>query len=241
MPETPQIETSLRSFLKRNFPFVVHIHNFYTNRKFKNKSVDEVFNSIYQRNAWGNSESKSGEGSEVKQAQALIDHLPAMLEKYQIQHFLDLPCGDFNWMQHVDFANTHYTGADIVPEIIKGNQKQYHNDKREFKSLDLTSDPLGKADVVFIRDCLVHLSYDYIHNAFRNIKQADIKYILVTSYIHSDTNYDIVTGGWRKLNFEKAPFNFPPPLDYIDEKCQEGEYFADKVMALWKVDDLPIT
>ena len=53
-------------------------------------------------------------------------------------------------------------------------------------------------------------------------------------------NYDIVTGGWRKLNFQKAPFNMPAPLDSIHEDCQEGRYFADKVMALWDTSELRI-
>ena len=73
MADTPQIETSARSFFKRHFPFVVHIHNFYTNIKFRDQTPNEVFNSIYRRNAWGNAESLSGEGSEVGQARELID------------------------------------------------------------------------------------------------------------------------------------------------------------------------
>jgi hypothetical protein len=240
MPDPSQLKTDVRSFLKRNFPSIVHVHNFYTNRKFKNKSVGEVFTAIHSENAWGNSESKSGEGSEVKQARALIDSLPEFLKRHQLHSLLDLPCGDFNWMQHVDYGNTTYTGADIVDNIISRNQQLFTSEQRKFKKLDLTSDQLDKVDVIFIRDCLVHLSYEYIHLAFENIKRAGITYILITSYINSDTNYDIVTGGWRKLNFQKAPFNFPPPIDYIDEKCQEGPYFEDKVMALWKVDDLDI-
>ena len=200
--------------------------------------MDEVFTAIHSENAWGNSESKSGEGSEVKQARELIESLPEFLKKHQLHSLLDLPCGDFNWMEHVDYGSTTYTGADIVENIINRNQQLYASEQRVFKKLDLTSDLLDKVDVIFIRDCLVHLSYEYIHRAFENIRRAGITYLLITSYIRSDTNYDIVTGGWRKLNFQKAPFNFPPPIDYIDEKCQEGPYFEDKVMALWRVDDL---
>ncbi len=240
MSNQVQLKTRVRSFFKRNLPFIVHVHNFYTNQKFKNKSIDQVFNTIYQENAWGNSESKSGEGSEVYMAQELINQLPVLLKKYKIKSFLDLPCGDFNWMQHVAIGEAQYIGADIVGDMVDNNQKEYADEKRGFKKLDLTSDPLDKVDVIFIRDCLVHLTYLQIKDAFANIKKADIKYILITSYPKSDTNYDIVTGGWRKLNFENAPFKFPPPLDFIDEKCEEGAYFADKVMALWKVSDLKL-
>ena len=128
-------------------------------------------------------------------------------------------------------VNGYYVGADIVPELIDSNRKRHGRDKVSFEKLDLTSDPLPCCDVVFIRDCLVHLSYELIGRALRNVYSSGIRYMLITSYPKSDNNYDIVTGGWRKLNFEKAPFHFPPPRDFIDEKCQEGPYFADKVMA----------
>jgi hypothetical protein len=47
---------------------------------------------------------------------------------------------------------------------------------------------------------------------------------------------------WRQLNFQIPPFNFPPPLKLIDEKCAEsGGIFADKHLALWELDDLEVT
>jgi hypothetical protein len=40
---------------------------------------------------------------------------------------------------------------------------------------------------------------------------------------------DIRTGGWRTLNFQLPPFNFPPPLHLLNENCTEaGGKFFDK-------------
>jgi hypothetical protein len=46
-------------------------------------------------------------------------------------------------------------------------------------------------------------------------------------------------GDWRPLNFQRPPFTFPAPLEFINEACTEwnGDY-ADKSLALWQIADL---
>jgi hypothetical protein len=42
------------------------------------------------------------------------------------------------------------------------------------------------------------------------------------------------------LNLQYAPFLFPAPLAVINESCTEaGGDYADKSLALWRVEDLP--
>jgi hypothetical protein len=49
-----------------------------------------------------------------------------------------------------------------------------------------------------------------------------------------------VTGNWRALNLQIAPFNLPEPVKKISDTAQKaGKPYADKVMALWRVTDLP--
>ena len=43
---------------------------------------------------------------------------------------LDAPCGDFNWMRHVPLGGVSYTGADVVPELIARNRRDYGRDGR---------------------------------------------------------------------------------------------------------------
>jgi hypothetical protein len=41
------------------------------------------------------------------------------------------------------------------------------------------------------------------------------------------------------MNLERKPFNFPEPVERIDEKCTEaGGQFSDKHIAIWRVSDL---
>lgn len=52
-------------------------------------------------------------------------------------------------------------------------------------------------------------------------------------------NYDIVTGDWRPINLEKAPFNFPTPMLVIEEQYDENfkKEFRAKLLAIWRIDD----
>lgn len=40
------------------------------------------------------------------------------MERLDITSVVDLPCGDMNFIQHVDLDNASYIGCDIVPEIV---------------------------------------------------------------------------------------------------------------------------
>ena len=67
--------------------------------KFVNMSTKETFTEIYKTNFWSSNESPSGGGSELIQTKSLINDLEKLLKDMDIKSVLDIPCGDFNWMQ----------------------------------------------------------------------------------------------------------------------------------------------
>lgn len=196
--------------------------------------IEHVFTTIYENNDWWTGETSSGCGSNLYQTQLIRQEIPRLLKKYTIQSILDVPCGDFHWMQHVAL-DIPYIGADIVKSLILSNQEKYHNDQREFLHLDIISSDLPSADLILCRDCLVHLSYEHIWQALRNMKRSGAKYLLTTSYSNTKSNIDIPAACWRPLNLMIAPFNFSNPL-YI---FNEG-YERDKCLILWRFEDLPL-
>lgn len=203
-------------------------------------STRDTFREIYETNHWSGPDSVSGEGSSLEQARVVIETLPRLIEKLHVGTLLDLPCGDFSWMQHVDLGDTRYIGADIVPELIETNNKHYAHRHRSFQVLDLLSDPLPDADLLLCRDGLVHLSFDDVARALSNIGQSGIAYLLTTTFPDCEINEDITTGDWRPVNLCEAPFFFPKPLLLINEACTEGNgAFEDKSLGLWRVIDLP--
>jgi hypothetical protein len=218
-----------------------HLFNYASGDQHQGKALAEVFQQIHDGSEWNivTTESVSGEGSTMDQTATLRAELPGLLRKLGVQHLLDLPCGDFNWMQHVDLAGIHYTGGDIVESLVLRNNAQFGNDLRQFLHLNLLTDPLPTADLLFCRDCLVHLSFADVQAALDNIRRSGITYLATTHFHEEPENTDILTGGWRPLNFFKAPFNFPAPVAEINENCTEMDgAFSDKCLVVWRVSEI---
>jgi SAM-dependent methyltransferase len=203
-------------------------------------SLKERFARIYQTNLWFDAESRSGTGSSLDATAKLRASLPPLLRSLNARRVLDVPCGDFNWMSHVDLSGIDYIGGDIVESIIEANRERYESPTRKFLTLDVISGPLPQADVILCRDCLVHLSFANIISAVRTMKASGAQYLLTTTFSGRRANVDIVDGDWRPLNLAVSPFLFPAPHSAIVEDCmEEGGAYADKALAVWRISDLP--
>ena len=199
----------------------------------------DVFRDIYRRHHWAGSESASGAGAGVDQTAEIRRALPGLLTELGVATLLDLPCGDYGWMRTVALPVARYIGADLLPEVIEPLQADCTDPRREFRMLDLTRDPLPSADLLFCRDCLVHLSYDDIRRALRNILRSDIAWVLTTTFPGAEPNEDIVTGDWRTLDLGQPPFQLPPAMRILNEGCTEADgAFADKSLGLWRAEQL---
>lgn len=204
-----------------------------------NRPMEDVFHEIYRRNRWGSPESASGTGSDLRQTELIARELPLLFRRYGVRSILDIPCGDFNWMARVDLEGVDYTGADIVPDLIACNNATYARPGVGFQTLNLAKDRLPRTDLVFCRDCLVHLSLDDVEAALRNVCDSGSKWLLTTTFPARRRNRDIRTGQWRELNLQGAPFLLPEPVELINEGCTEGGgEHRDKSLGLWSTDQL---
>jgi len=203
---------------------------------------EQIFTDAYVNDIWGPyggyPETKSGLGSTLRQTVNIRRELPLLLERHNITSMLDIPCGDFNWMQHVDLGYTKYIGADIVPVMIEDNKKRFPS--VDFRTLNLLTDDLPKVDLVMCRDCLFHMSFSNIHRALTNIQRSGAKYILTTSYTwKAYPNEDCVDDSsgrvqWTRLNLFLPPFNLPQPVDFIFEGTAEDPTTSDRTLFLWR-------
>jgi hypothetical protein len=149
---------------------------------------------------------------------------------------LDVPCGDFNWMQLVELGDRAYIGGDIVADLIEQNNAKYGSSHRQFRVLDIMQDPLPAADLLLCRDCFIHLSSRDVQQALRNIAKSGIPYVLTTHYPLITRNTDIVTGDFRAINLRLPPFSLPEPVTVIPEDLfpehRENPNFI-RELALW--------
>lgn len=208
--------------------------------KFDGKSPKETFTFIHDTNYWSGRDSISGGGSDLQHTRVVVQQISELISELNIEMVIDIPCGDFAWMQYADLSAVKYIGGDIVDGLILKNKEKFKEKSNvKFKVIDLINDDIPKGEVLINRDCFVHLSFDDIFKALVNIKKSGCKYLLTTTFLDHKQNMDITTGEWRTLNFEEAPFNFKSPIKRISESYNHKEYH-DKCLGLWIIEDIAI-
>lgn len=224
-----------------NRPAVLAHERFVAEREnFAGLDLAARFERIQRTNLWGAATSVSGLGSEDAATAAVRDALPALLQRFGVRSLLDAPCGDAGWIGRIGI-DVDYTGIDIVPSLIEANNSRVARGELagRFRVADITRDVLPPADLILCRDCLVHLSFDNIGRALARFRDSGARYLMVTTFPEWDGNRDCEDGDWRALNMERAPFNWPPPRELINERCEEGAGgWRDKSLGLWRLDEL---
>lgn len=202
------------------------------------RSASDIFRDIYRLNAWGSAESRSGSGSTLHYTAKLRKELPDFLKHHSVRSMVDIPCGDFNWMRKVDLSGVHYTGLDVVPELIASNLKKFGRADRDFKVCDILHAQPPEADLIFCRDLLIHFSYQDALAAIWNMVASGNTWLLTTTY-KQGRNRQEPTGGFYRINLEEAPFLLPTPAAVLADG--EGKAAPNgRVLGLWKLSDIDL-
>ena len=157
------------------------------------KNIEDRFSEIYKKKLWKSAESLSGEGSEIAYTIPLRSWLIDNLPRLDVKNFVDAPCGDFNWMKLVlPHLDINYLGLDIVESVIEKNKALYEYNTVSFEVANICEYDIPCCDLIMVRDCLFHLSYEDIEKFLKNLDRTDYKYLLTTSHI--------VDQGFRNIN-----------------------------------------
>lgn len=238
-----------RRFVHANLPWLINAWRAILRVKYFNRllirfhrnafysfPLKDRFTAIYKGNLWSNSESVSGYGSTVFAATNTREAITFLISKYQIKSLLDVPCGDFNWMKHLDIT-IQYIGGDIVDDLIARNNQLYGNKLRSFRVLDLTGTPLPQCDLVLCRDCLNHLSLEHIAKAIANIRSSGARYIAVTHFPEVTFNGDKESDEiYRPINLCLPPFNWVHPTEsFVETKTGQTLSEIGKTLSFWEI------
>lgn len=191
-----------------------------------------IFDQIYKNNFWGSAQSRSGLGSELEFTNRYRMELSALIRERNIQSVFDAPCGDLHWMQEILKEHSiRYIGGDISQSLVDDVKKKLPQfDVRHF---DICKDRFPEVEVWHCRDCLFHLPFADIRQALQNFLHSTIPYALFTThrarFLHR--NLDVTVGGFRFLDLERPPFNFPPAIRYLVD-YRKGVDFP-RFVALW--------
>ena len=178
-----------------------------------------IFFLIYKSNHWNKYKKinednflVSGPGSIPgnNQTNNIINNLDIFIKKNNIKNILDMPCGDFSWMQDLVKKNIdiNYTGYDIVKDIIVRNNKKYSSNKINFFCRDIVNEKtFDNFDLIFIRDFFIHIDNESINRILINIKNSKIKFLACSNNNSVSFNNDVVAiGAHRKINLTIKPF-----------------------------------
>jgi len=202
---------------------------------FAGLTLAQRFQRIHDTNLWGAADSLSGLGSEIDATAVLRTELPPLLARLGVTSLLDAPCGDAGWINRAGLG-LRYAGVDIVPDLIARLKARAAAGEigGEYHLADITVAPLPRCDAVLCRDCLVHLSFANIARAVANFAGSGAAWLITTTFPDWQTNADCEDGDWRALNFARAPFDWGPPAEILNENCREADGgWRDKSLGVW--------
>jgi hypothetical protein len=207
----------------------------------------EKFTRIYDRKLWlkvdpriNADKSLSGYGSTLESTKVLRHALKGFLSQIEARRFLDIPCGDFNWMRAVQFPpGMEYIGGDVVPSLIARLKATYERgdiaSRRLFRVFDITKDEFDPADVWLCKDCVQHLSNQEIMAALRNFCNSSVEFALISNHSDVKENTDISTGHFRHVDLTLPPFNLPEPVLKLPDSPIDRE---PRYLGVWRRRDL---
>ena len=216
--------------IKKRFNLYYWLRKIYVSKIFQSLPIKKkyirklVFTSIFKSKHWIQENdnlkiiniSVSGHGSntETLQSKNLINCMIKFIDKFNINSILDIPCGDFLWMNQVMKIRPEirYLGIDIVDQIIKNNKNKYIHKNIEFKCEDILNFKTDKKfDLLLMRDFFIHINNSEIQIILDKIKKWNIDYFASESY-SVEKNFDVLTGKHRKINLKINPFNLSNPI-----------------------------
>jgi SAM-dependent methyltransferase len=182
----------------------------------RGKTREKIFSDIYENNRWGVGPGSyvSGNGSQPDIIGSYVSVLRALIRDERAKRIVDLGCGDFEVGHRILLPEIRYTGCDIVPGLVAHNAARFGNERIEFRSVDIVTDPLPEGDMCIIRQVFQHLSNRDIATVLRKARQYPLLVVTDEQVVgdHSDGNVDIVAyHGTRRLfgqglKLEAEPF-----------------------------------
>jgi SAM-dependent methyltransferase len=214
------------------------------------KPLERVFAEIYEKNIWGDPETRSGMGSR-KESSYVRDTLAALREivaRYDVRSLADIPCGDFNWIgEFLLGSRVRYVGYDIVAKLVADNREKHPG--IEFRQLNIVEGVPERADLILCKDLLNHLTYEEVRCALENMRRSGARYLLASNNFGCrnrqsahrwfNSGWEVMAGRWpsfkirrprkrfsRYLDITAAPLNYTAPI------------WRSGYLGLWSLPDL---
>lgn len=178
----------------------------------------EQFGRVYQRKLWASHGVLSGEGSRAENCVPLIEWLDGCAAD-GMRTVLDLGCGDLEWIsrcQAVPSGLMRYEGWDVVPSLIGHHRRVFPWFRG--KAVDIEALPRISADVVILKDVLLHMCTGGAEQVLQNLARGSWRRLLVSSYpgATNGTRRGLrKAGAWAAYDVEASGILSPGPADRL--------------------------
>jgi SAM-dependent methyltransferase len=170
--------------------------------------ITTAFSRVYDENVWQR-KGTSGPGSSVQHTGEYRVYLQRLIASYKVKSILDVGCGLWEYMHHVNLNGIRYHGIDPVPSVIESNRKLGTPSSVTFQC-GVLDDVLNlhEYDMAIVKDVLQHLPNALILRMLEQLKV--VPFVVITNDLLSGPNVDCELGGFRKINLEGPPFSVQP-------------------------------
>ncbi len=184
----------------------------------------DYFKTIYNENLWKNQESISGDGSTLKCATPYLNFLNGFLKEKNIRTILDVGCGDFNLMKHIDLRNVDYLGIDLIEDLINNNNSKFADKNIKFNHVKIHDFIYNtQYDLILCKDVLQHWSNQSVMSFLKNIK--NYKYcLLINDYVNEvyhnkNYNVDVLDSEYTVVDLTSNPYNVDGEYIFEWQSC----------------------
>lgn len=192
--------------------------------------MEDLFTKIYTSNSWGSQETPCGPGSTIEACASIIEKLPIWLDLHSVRSIIDLGCGDFHWMSHIDLEDIEYDGYDIVKEAVEAASKHTASNIA-FHHADVLQMQIPKADLILCKDVLIHLPDSDVLALLQAIRSSGSRLLASTTSHGWDNRFrgGMKPGEFCPIDLEAEPFLMKPAGYYVEVTHgtgNPGKFFA---------------
>lgn len=146
------------------------------------------FARIYRDEEWG-VEARSGLGSKEDTTREIRPIIEQFLQEKGIESVVDAGCGHWpsGYQRFMQWRGVHYVGVDVVPFVVEENT-QFFSDPANLQRYGLASaqcfcgdvsSELPSADLLIVKDVLMHLPSAAIQKFINNNLSPRYRYVLL--------------------------------------------------------------
>lgn len=126
-----------------------------------------------------------------------------------ITTILDIGCGDWQIMGHVDLSGRQYLGIDVVASVVEKNNRDVGAHSVGFQVLNPCRTEIPYADLIIMKDVVQHLPGVHVQRILEQIKHRCKFAVIANDYTPQNSPHEISIGEWKPINVLSPPFSLP--------------------------------